>query len=162
MNLYFPLLMRLHRSCPFFKRLSAPLVGLSNSVILCRTAKLSSRLVPVPTSLSRLAYNGEAAWRSGGFHYTFCGARNFKFTTTVVAGFLPPLRQTACCRQCICPHCYQFIVKTISLKSLTTPSGPLALIFVRNTLSPLFKEVKSSFCSVVKTAVSEVKRFSTP
>ena len=39
---------------------------------------------------------GEAAWRSGGFHYTFCGARNFKFTTTIVAGFLPPLRQTAC------------------------------------------------------------------
>jgi len=33
---------------------------------------------------------------SGGFHYTFCGARQFQVCTTGVAGFLPPLRQTAC------------------------------------------------------------------
>jgi hypothetical protein len=46
-----------------------------------------SRYVFLDRALAPLAHNDTAAWRSGGFHYQFCGARQFNFARKVHACF---------------------------------------------------------------------------
>jgi len=70
----------------------------------------------VALSLGRVAHNEAAAWRSGGFHYTLCGARLFQVCTTVVAGFS---------RHCAKPHvgCCRTVAHISNFVSYATHSG---------------------------------------
>jgi hypothetical protein len=62
--------------------------------------------VTFSTTLSRLAYNAPAAWRSGGFHYKSCGRQKFNFALNFPRGY---------CRRCAKPpvkrwHFYERVV----------------------------------------------------
>jgi hypothetical protein len=66
------------------------------SATLSDCTPFSVRL-PFSTTLSPLTPNGEAAWRQRRLPLPFKRGTNVQLRTTVPAGFLPPLRQTACC-----------------------------------------------------------------
>jgi len=46
---------------------------------LCKILNLIFFEVALMLDCSGITHNVPAAWRSGGFHYTFCGVQTFKF-----------------------------------------------------------------------------------